>query len=537
MDKYTVLLVDDEEEVIQVIMRKINWEGLGFSVIGYANNGVKALEMVEEFQPDVVMTDIKMPYMDGMELSRHIKTEFPATKILLFTGFDEFEYAKEAVHMEVEEYILKPVNSVDITNVFTQMKIKLDQEISEKRNVETLKKYYLDSLPILQTNFYSTLIEGRIQKKDLARYLSDYQISFTGPYYCCVVIHASSADEAPEDIKPLLMFTAVQKQSQERLGKKWMAKSFTYLGRTILIVQLKNKSEISELTDECDRFCKYVRRMIGVDITVGIGKVCEDILDLSQSYASAKEAVSYRAIYGAVRAINIQEIAPKKEDGVEAAGDTELANLFKIIRLSTTEKIEKAVDQYLNSISVPAKSLQQHHIDMMELVSSLYKFAMNNGISMEELGGDMRKLYVGLLDFEPELLRNWLINMSRYFSENIVSERSRSRKSFVLRAKEYVYNNYGDEQLSLDYVCEVLGMSNSYFSTIFKKETGQNFTTYLTDYRLNEASRLLMETNEKSYIIAKKVGYTDPNYFSYVFKRKFGVSPSKYRTEHTQSEK
>ena len=156
MDKYTVLLVDDEEEVIQVIMRKINWEGLGFSVIGYANNGVKALEMVEEFQPDVVMTDIKMPYMDGMELSRHIKAEFPATKILLFTGFDEFEYAKEAVHMEVEEYILKPVNSVDITNVFTQMKIKLDQEISEKRNVETLKKYYLDSL--------ATVYKGNIIK-------------------------------------------------------------------------------------------------------------------------------------------------------------------------------------------------------------------------------------------------------------------------------------------------------------------------------------------------------------------------------------
>ena len=88
MDIYTVLLVDDEEEVIQVIMKKINWEGLGFSVIGYANNGVKALEMVEEFQPDVVMTDIKMPYMDGMELSGRIKTEFPATKILLFTGYD-----------------------------------------------------------------------------------------------------------------------------------------------------------------------------------------------------------------------------------------------------------------------------------------------------------------------------------------------------------------------------------------------------------------------------------------------------------------
>ena len=153
MDLYTVLFVDDEEEVIQVIMRKMNWDELGFSVLGYANNGVKALEMVEELQPDVVMTDIRMPYMDGMELSKHIKTEFPATKVLIFTGFDEFEYAKEAVHLEVEEYILKPGNAAELTHVFRQLKIKLDQEISDKRNVKTLQKYYIESLPFLQANF------------------------------------------------------------------------------------------------------------------------------------------------------------------------------------------------------------------------------------------------------------------------------------------------------------------------------------------------------------------------------------------------
>ena len=121
MDTYSVLLVDDEEEVVQAIMKKINWGQLGFSVIGFANNGVKALEMVEEFLPDVVVTDIKMPYMDGMELANRVKTEFPATKVLLFTGFDEFEYAKEAIHLEVEEYILKPVNSVELTRVFTEL--------------------------------------------------------------------------------------------------------------------------------------------------------------------------------------------------------------------------------------------------------------------------------------------------------------------------------------------------------------------------------------------------------------------------------
>lgn len=216
--KYTVLLVDDEEEVIQAIMKKINWEGLGFSVIGYANNGLKALEMMEEFQPDVVMTDIKMPYMDGMELAGRIKAEYPATKILIFTGFDDFEYAKEAVHLEVEEYILKPVNSVEMINVFTQMKIKLDQEISEKRNAQTLQRYYMESLPLLQANFYSTLIEGRIREEELSKYISDYQISLDGPYFCCLVIH-TSANHIPEGMNPMLLTTSVQKQAQERLGR------------------------------------------------------------------------------------------------------------------------------------------------------------------------------------------------------------------------------------------------------------------------------------------------------------------------------
>ena len=280
-------------------MKKIDWEGLGFSVIGSAANGVKALEMVEEFQPDVVMTDIRMPYMDGMELANRIKAEYPATKILFFTGFDEFEYAKEAVHLEVEEYILKPINSAELANVFSKLKLKLDQEISEKRNVKILQKYYMDSLPLMQADFYAALMEGRIHEEEIPRYLTDYQISLSGPFYCCIVIHTSSS-QVPEDMNPLLLNTSVQKQAKERLEQKWQAKCFSYLGNTILIMQLKNDNDVSELTDECDRFCKYVHRMIGAVVTVGIGQVCEDILDLSKSYAGAREGSGCVKITGAV---------------------------------------------------------------------------------------------------------------------------------------------------------------------------------------------------------------------------------------------
>ncbi len=535
-DMYTVLLVDDEKEVVPVIMRKLNWEELGFSVIGSAGNGVKALELMEEYQPDVLVTDIKMPYMDGMELSNRVKTEFPATKILLFTGFDEFEYAKEAIHLEVEEYILKPVNSAELKEVFSHLKIKLDQEISEKRNVEILKKYYLESLPLLRADFYTGLIEGRVHEDEISKYLSDCQLSFPGPFFCCLVIHISSSQEAGT-IDPLLLAASVREHAKERLGKKWQAKSFAYLGNTVLILQLGSEHEVWELTDECDRFCRYARRMLGAVVTVGIGQICGHILELPQSYSSAREAVSYRAVYGASRAINMKEIVPQKMERPAAFSEGELSDLFRMIRVGSEEEITETVNRYFLNLSFTEKPLQQHYMERMELLSMLLRFSANNNIAMGEDAEDMGTLYGSLMDMDPDALKNWLLEVSLSFREQLIRVRSSSTESLVTGAVEYVQNHYADANLSLDDICASLGVSNSYFSTVFKKETGNSFIGYLTDYRLDRAARLLIETSEKSYMIASQVGYSDPNYFSYVFKKRFGASPSKYRTEHAKGEK
>ena len=536
MDKYTVLLVDDEEEVIQVIMKKLDWEQLGFSIVGYACNGVKAFEMVEDYQPDVVMTDIKMPYMNGMQLSHRIKTQYPDTKILIFTGFDEFEYAKEAVHLEVEEYILKPVNSLELSKVFTQLKSKLDLEISEKRNVEILQKYYLESLPLLQANFYSMLMEGRIREEELPKFLADYQLSFQGPFFCCLVVH-TSVSQVPEGMNPVLLTISVRKQAEEHLGTKWQAKAFPYLENIVLIAQLGSESEIIELTDDCDRFCKYARHIIGAVVTVGIGQVCGSVAGLSGSYASARTAVSYRVLYGASRAINMKENVPQEVSKPGQTDDARLSYLFKMIRLGSEEDIAEAVSGYLHQAAFQDRTLKQYHVDIMEMISALDRFAINQEIRTEVFPENMKVLYARLLDMDKAALEKWLTDTSLSFHEELLDARNRSTKSFVSKAKEYVHNNYADEMLSLDGVCQVLGVSNSYFSTIFKKKTGNSFIGYLTDYRMDQASRLLIETNDKSYMIARQVGYTDPNYFSYVFKRRFGVSPSRYRTEHTEGEK
>lgn len=533
MNTYTLLLVDDEEEVIQIILKKIHWEELGFSVIGHADNGVKALEMIEEFQPDVVMTDIKMPYIDGMELCKHIRAEFPETKVLFFTGFDEFEYAKEAIHLEIEEYILKPLNASELTNVLARLKRKMDQEMAEKRSVEILQAHYLESLPFLKANFYSSLIEGRVREEEISKYLSDYQITFTGDFFCCLVVH-TTIPKASDEMNPQLLRTSVYKQTKEHLAEKWPMKCFTYLDDTILIAQFVHENQVSELTDECDKFCRYLQRILGVSVTVGIGQVCETLMELPKSYRSAREAISYRVLYGSARAINIQEIAPQDASVSDTLDDEELSSLFQTIRLGTEEDIQKSVHTYFYHVFSNVTSLQQHQIAVMELMSALYRFAVNNDIQIEDFSEEIRALYSRLLDLEPNGLKEWLLHISLLFHDRIVNERSKSTKSVIRKAKEYVHNNYRDEELSLDKICEVLGVSNSYFSTIFKKETGNSFIGYLTDYRMEKAARKLVETDEKSYMIAKSVGYTDPNYFSYVFKRRFGVSPSKYRTEYAK---
>ena len=530
---YTVLLVDDEDDVTQIIMKKVPWEDMGFSVVGMANNGVKALELVEEYQPDVVMTDIRMPYMDGMELSKRIRAEFPTTKILLFTGFDEFEYAKEAIHLEVDEYILKPLNCAELTKIFQKLREKLDAEIREKRNVETLQKYYTDSLPLLRANFYTALIEGWLTREQIDRYLRDYQITFTQPHVCCLVIH-TSATQIPEGMTAMLVTASVEKQAQEYLGEKWKTKSFSYMGNTVLIAELEKEGDVAELTDDCDRFCRYVHRMIGAVTTAGIGKVCDSLMELSDSYNGAREAVSYRGIYGAIRAINIREIAPKEDYSSAGAPGAELSQLFKKIRLGTEKEVTEAVDCYVEQLTIHGKSMLQHHIDIMDLISDFYRFAANNEIADRETEKDIGQLYSHLMDMDPAALRVWILERSLEYRSRLIIARNSSTRSFVQRAQEYVQNSYADENISLDQVCDLLGVSNSYFSTIFKKETGQSFVGYLTGYRMEQAAKLLIETNEKSYIIAQKVGYTDSNYFSYVFKRHFGVAPSKYRTEHAE---
>ena len=533
MKKYSVLLVDDEEDVVEAIVQKIDWDRLGYSLAGYAKNGLEALEIAEEKQIDVVLTDIKMPYMDGLTLSHRLKELYPSIKIIIFSGFDEFEYAKEAIRLEAEEYMLKPVDAGELSRVFQKVHEALDQEFDEKQSIHRLKNYYLESLPILQESLYTSLIEGTLPQQDLESTLLDYQISLPGKYFAVVILH-NSLSLSPEGINPLLITMSIWKLAEERVQKHWRPCFFTYLGNTLFIAQMDKESDSLKLTDDCEILCRMARHICKATVTAGIGKTVSNLMDLPLSYLGARDAVAYRVLYGRGKAIAISEIGleGKEEHKVnkEIIDEERLLDIYRSIRMSSEEELDKCIDLYIENSRLDSPSLQEYHFFLMDLVTNMHKFLLANQVDTGLIFPKEEDVYQKVQQFSLAELSQWMKEICKKMQIIIQEMRSDKTKSFVKKAVEHVHSHYMDKDLTVEALSQELHVSAAYFSTVFKRETGKSFINYLTDYRMEKALRLLMEEEEKTYIIAEAVGYSDPNYFSYAFKKKFGMSPSKYKS-------
>lgn len=508
---------------------------MGFHIAGYARNGVEALEMAEELQVDVVMTDIKMPYMDGLTLCKKLKAVYPKLKVIIFSGFDEFEYAKEAIKIEAEEYILKPINSNELKEVFERIKNNLDREMDEKRNVDKLRDYYTKSLPILQENFYTSLIDGRISEELVESYAQKYQIVLGGPYYVVTVLHISkSSFDENADMDSVLLEMSVQRLMEEQLEGKWDSRIMTYLRDSLIISQLPCEEAITNFTDTMDKLCKMAKRVCNASVTAGIGYLCDSPAQLPLSYQGAKNAVSHRVLYGHTRAINIAEINPHENADVSWE-EPYIQKILKKIKLGSKEELGDAIQELVDNMTNDTMSLQKYWLITMEIITAIFRFGANNQMNLENIVGENSDVYAQITKLDsPQELGRWLFETCIEIQKHVLHERQDATKAFAQRAIEYVQEHYADQNLSIETICSYLNVSAAYFSTIFKKETGKTFINYLTDYRMEEALELLMTQNEKTYIIAEKVGYSDPNYFSYAFKKQFGMSPSKYKASRLE---
>ncbi len=534
MNLYKVMLVDDEADAREAIAACVNWEAIGYEVVAEAENGEDALEKAELFAPDVVLTDIQMPFMDGLTFARKLKAIMPDVRIIIFSGYDEFEYAQEAIRLEAEEYILKPINSDELVKVFLKIRERLDDDFDRRHNIDRLQRFYQDSLPFLKEQFWIGLLEGRLSADQISRYASDYRIKLDAPFYTVAVLTMEEDVNRSQPLGTELLRISLRNMTEERFADLPDHFCMNYLGSVVVIAGLKNTQSLQAFVSAMDQICKLSKKQFGLETTAGIGKVYGNSRDISRSFEEAREASMYRMLVEGDQAIYIGDVEPKSSE-VITLDEKLMERLLREIKIGDDASMGDVISDIIAHLKKSSASIPQLRMWCTEIAIELNRLASMYHTESEM--GSPEEMFDKIGGFHSfEETGEWLEGVCSKLKDSIRRNRQDATRVLGEKAIAFIREHYKNSGLSVDMVCQHLGVGATYFSSIFKKETGMNFVAYLTKIRMEEAVSLLENTEEKSYVIAGMVGYEEPTYFSYVFKKQFGVSPAKYRQTLTKDQ-
>ncbi|MFD0679624.1 MULTISPECIES: response regulator transcription factor [unclassified Paenibacillus] len=551
---YKLILVEDEEDVRESVVQEIDWAQYGFEVVDKAENGKEALDMIERWLPDVVVTDIKMPFMDGMQLSEWIRDKYPTTKIIILTGFDEFEYAQKAVKMHIDEYVLKPFSAEELIHALIKIKLLLDEEMAQKENVQALQEHYRQSLPVLREVFLASLINRRLRGSEIEEKSLNYNVNLQGRSFLLSVLSIDNPEwqedsannqqqaqarnqAASQSLKYSkdneLKWFAVLNISEEIFNRVNQGLVFLHHDYIVLLTvdgDADRESVMKRTLAILDEIRQNIEKYLKFTVTLGVGTVTEDITNISYSHKDAIFALDYRLILGNNRVICIDDVEKRFVEKLRFDELKEHA-LIRCIKVGTLQELREIIEDLFHGIADTQVSIKDYQIYLLEILTAILKAAKAADIDLDAtLGSDFNPFAEVNQFTNLQEAKQWITGLCSKLMNNIVSDRQSAYKSLVDKAKEYTRLNFQESDISITKVCQYLHISTGYFSGIFKKETKMTFVGYLMQIRMEAAKELLRTTDLRTLDIAERVGYSEPNYFSFSFRKHVGVSPKEYRS-------
>ncbi len=532
---YKVLLVDDEILIREAIGAKIEWENLGFELAGDCENGKDAIEFLKKNTVDVVLTDICMPYIDGMGLSKYIYENLPQTTTIIFSGYSDFDYAKQAIQYKVAEYILKPVTAKELSEVLIRIRGKLDSERKQEQKLDELTKVfhsYTKNEALIVSRTLSRLVQGTQEVETSLRELNELGISVKGASYRVVAVDIdlySDLYDVDDELKKesALMSFVVENISNEIVSNHNAGLAYRDSDNRVCILFITNKPKefVREAGIICQEIKDTVYQAMKLSVSMGIGKYVDNLGELSKSYDSATEILKYRYTKGTgvifdceepIKAGNPMELEPDFKDMVSA-----LKQKDEGLLRSTLEHVEFWMKSGYVGRNMAVAYLHQ-------VLRILFETVQQTDENFVLKDSDISSITdAKSLDKAMALIYQYAI---RGLSVVSAAGQSSGERQAVM-ALDYIKANYSDPNLSLNQICDHLNISTSRFSSIFKESTGKTFTEVLTNIRMERAKQLLRQTSLKNYEIAEKVGFSDPHYFSIAFKKMTGKTPKEFARE------
>ncbi|MHA0856392.1 response regulator [Paenibacillus sp. CMAA1364] len=531
---YKVMIVDDEALVRIGLRNTIDWNEHGFELIGDYANGQEAWDAVQLDKPELVISDISMPFMDGLELAGLISAQFPYIKMIILTGFDEFEYAQQAIRLKVSDFILKPITAQEIRTLLDRIKAEMDEEKQRREDLSRLNHQLKQSLPLLKERFLERLVAVGLGKFEIKERFTYFNLPEASPSYLVMVVDIDNFGDRElrsyELDAEFLRFSAFD-IFQETLEREDILTFRTREERMVAIVHGQDNESLlyEQVFFLAEQVRYHIEKYLKFTVTIGIGRICADAERLPLSYKSALSALDYRFLLGSNRVLGIMDIEGKASNAVPLVldWDRKLVTAVKTGALQEAyEVIDKGMIELKNSLA-PVDAcllkLQKVVLSLMDSIQELVIHKQEHPLNQPINVMDMYKFKT--LD-EVEV---WMREVVCSIISTIANNRNHLTNLQIHRGVEYIDANYANEKMSLQDLCRHVLMSTSYFSLVFKQHTGETFIEYLTKVRVTKAKELLHNSTLKLYEIAEQVGYKDPNYFSMLFKKHTGITPKDYR--------
>ncbi len=533
---YRVILVDDEVLIREAVKNSIRWEELGYELAACCKNGMEARDFLEKEPVDLVVTDICMPYMDGMELSKYIYENHPSTKVLILSGYDDFQYAKQAIQYKVEEYLLKPVTAAELSSHLTALRETLDRQRKETTEYRQIKAQIQKNRLVIRSNALMHLMKFSMPEEDLLEELSANGIFLKKACYrvasVAIDLFENGQEGQKEREQSALMSFVVYNITEELVRKQGFGEVFQgAFAQTVILFESDAPEELQKSApDLCRKIHTTVTEALHLPVTVGLGSVADSWKKIPASYRESQSALTCRYVLGDGQIIDIREI--RQKNGSLPRLTDHIESLVMQIRLNRQAQIRETIEQIGGAIQSFFPDKEQVCLLLQQMMQNIHTRLEETEQLTDRFSEREEQLMRKLPEFSGfELL---MAALDAYYSDLAVElevQRNRSMRKPVVMALDYLNRHYDDPDLSLQTICQYLSISTSRFSAIFKDATGETFVEALTRIRMGHAKKLLAQTELKGYEVAEHVGYSDPHYFSICFKKATGMSPTEFAKE------
>lgn len=518
-----VLLIDDEYPVRNLLKLCIDWRSLGLEISGEAATTDEALRLVEDIAPDILFVDINMPTMNGIGFSRCILDRYPHMRIIILTGYGEFDYARESVKIGVSDFITKPVIAKEIRHSVIKIRDEILKDRSRDAEYERMQSQLEKSIPYLKECFINAILWEPVDLNKLSRLAEELGIYFTENHFQIAVMEAeNNSGVYNSQKKEELCVEDIWEHVHTNLQGHTI-QSFVYGGSYIILLCNNRDGDLSKV---CGTIIQ--NRAGGYDLSAGVGRVHHGYEGIRHSHTEALKALQHKMIVGRNQVIRYGDILH-----TDAASDDEkevdFTQLYLYIKRGNAEKAKEIIHSFWAEQAVPP-DLARIRIAAIEIVSTLMDFLRELHIAPEEVLDTGKRPFdrIFCVDTLPEIkmyLYNIIDKTTDYFGRKVVQGEGDSIHDIMT----YLDNHYYDSELSLQKVAEDFHLNPSYLSRLFKKKAGIGFVEYLTDIRVKKASQLLCDTDMQINEISEAVGINDPHYMGVCFKRISGMSMMKYR--------